>query len=107
MRKPIYNRDKFIVIKNEEFAENDNNGEIGQTIEQEIAAALKANQPIDSSKQIIYTEKKEGVIPAFDHRTDRFAAAMESVDKFWQKRREKKEKEEQSQETTPYESNEK
>lgn len=104
MRKPIYNREKFIVIKNEEFAENDNNCEIGQTIENEIAAALKANQPIDSSKQLIYTEKKEGVIPAFDHRTDRFAAAMESVDNFWrnrkQKNKEKQEKEDSSHEET-------
>lgn len=104
MRKPNYNKEQFIVVKNEEFAENDNNGEIGQTIENEIAAALKANQPIDSSKQLIYTEKKEGVIPAFDHRTDRFAAAMESVDKFWKERRQKYEKKQQEeQEPTPEE----
>lgn len=103
MRKPNYNREKFIVVKNEEFAENDNNGEVGQTIENEIAAALKANQPIDSSKQLIYTEKKEGVIPAFDHRTDRFAAAMESVDSFWKERRQKYEKKQEEQEPTPEE----
>lgn len=104
MRKPNYNREQFIVVKNEEFAENDNNGEVGQTIENEIAAALKANQPIDSSKQLIYTEKKEGVIPAFDHRTDRFAAAMESVDSFWKERRQKYEKKQQEkQEPTPEE----
>ena len=41
----------------------------------------ESKEPITDGAPIIYTERKEGVIPAYDVRTDRFEIAVEAMGK--------------------------
>lgn len=41
----------------------------------------ETDQPIKAETPIIYTEKKDGVLPAYDIRTDRFEIALEAAGK--------------------------
>ena len=43
--------------------------------------ALPICFPVTISTPLIYTERKEGVIPAYDVRTDRFEIAIEAMGK--------------------------
>ncbi len=38
-------------------------------------------EPISDGAPIIHTERKDGVLPAYDIRTDRFEIAIEAMDK--------------------------
>ncbi|AXH74376.1 MAG: hypothetical protein [Microviridae sp.] len=49
-------------------------------LEIKIARVLQNNEPIDSSAPLIYTERKDGVLPGYDIRTDRFDVAIEAMD---------------------------
>lgn len=51
------------------------------TLEEEIARMLKDGTPLENSAPIIYTNRKDGVLPQFDIRTDRFDIALEAMDK--------------------------
>lgn len=51
------------------------------TLEQEIVRMLKDGTPLENSAPIIYTNRKDGVLPQFDIRTDRFDIALEAMDK--------------------------
>lgn len=53
----------------------------GETIEQKIRRALNNGEGISDQSQIIYTERKDGVNPAYDPRTDKFEIAVEAMDK--------------------------
>lgn len=53
----------------------------GETLEQFIARATSTNQPIEATAPIIYTERKDGVEPQYDIRTDRFEIAQATMDK--------------------------
>lgn len=52
----------------------------GETIEQKIERILENNDPITDGAPIIYTERKDGVQPEYDIRTDRFDIALEGTD---------------------------
>lgn len=39
------------------------------------------NEPIDNVAPLIYTDKKDGVLPQYDHRTDRFEIARQATDR--------------------------
>jgi len=58
-----------------------NNSVEGETIEQKIRRIVENNEPISDTAPIIYTERKDGVLPAYDIRTDRFDIAIEAMDK--------------------------
>lgn len=65
----------------------------GERIEMRIARIVNNNEPIDDVAPLIYTERKEGVLPAYDIRTDRMEVAlhgMDIVDKTHQARREER-----------------
>lgn len=53
----------------------------GESIEGKIARIVENKEPITDGAPIIYTEKKDGVLPQFDIRTDRWDIALEAMDK--------------------------
>lgn len=53
----------------------------GMTIEQKIAKIKDGKERITDGAPIIYEERKAGVNPAHDVRTDRFMVAIEASDK--------------------------
>lgn len=55
--------------------------EEGEMIEEKIGRILKNNEPITDGAPIVYTERKDGVRPEYDIRTDRFELAIEAMDK--------------------------
>lgn len=53
----------------------------GETIEQKMRRAMDNKEPIKDGAPLIYTERKEGVRPEFNPRTDRFEIAVDAMDK--------------------------
>ncbi len=53
----------------------------GHSIEEKMREATANGQPIDSAAPLIYTNKKDGVLPQYDIRTDRWDIALETTDK--------------------------
>jgi hypothetical protein len=53
----------------------------GETIEEKIRRIVENKEPISEGADIIYTERKDGVSPAYDVRTDRFELAVDAMDK--------------------------
>lgn len=53
----------------------------GETIETKIERVVNNSEPITDNAEIIYTERKDGVLPAYDIRTDRFEIAVDAMDK--------------------------
>ena len=62
----------------------------GETIEKKVARITLTNEPIADTAPIIYTEKKDGVLPAYNIRTDRFDLAIDAMDKIEMERIAKK-----------------
>jgi len=60
---------------------NINNSFEGETIEQKMERVIENNEPITDSAPIVYTERKDGVLPQYDIRTDRFEIAIDAMDK--------------------------
>ena len=72
---------KYAKVKN-------NNGRLksieiyeGESIETKCARILQNKEPITDTAPIIYTAKEDGVLPAYNIRTDRFDIAMDAYDK--------------------------
>lgn len=57
-----------------------NEAKDGETIEQKIERIVNNKEPITDGAPPIYTERKDGVIPAYNVRTDRFELAVEAMD---------------------------
>lgn len=53
----------------------------GETIEQKMERVVNNNESIKDGAPIIYTERKDGVLPGYDIRTDRFEIAIDAMDK--------------------------
>lgn len=53
----------------------------GESIETKVRRILDENEPIKDGAPIIYTEMKDGVLPEFNIRTDRWEIAMQAMDK--------------------------
>nr|DAV17275.1 MAG TPA: hypothetical protein [Bacteriophage sp.] len=53
----------------------------GESIETKCARILQDKEPITDTAPIIYTAKEDGVLPAYNIRTDRFDIAMDAYDK--------------------------
>lgn len=58
-----------------------NNSSEGMTMEQQVELIMSNKEPIPNAKDLTYTEKKDGVRPDTDIRTDRFELACEVHDK--------------------------
>lgn len=52
----------------------------GESIEEKVRRIVENKEPIKDGAPLIYTEKKNGVIPAYDVRTDRFDLAIMAMD---------------------------
>lgn len=53
----------------------------GETIEQKVHRILNNKEPIKDGAPKIYTERKDGVLPELDPRTDRWEEALTQMDK--------------------------
>lgn len=53
----------------------------GETIETKVNRIVNNGEPIKDGAPIIYTERKDGVLPEYDIRTDRWDIAIEAMDK--------------------------
>jgi len=67
-----------------------NNSYPGERIEDKVARIVNNKEPIKDGAPLIYHERKDGLDPKCDIRTDRFDVAMEVQDKYarhkWAKR---------------------
>lgn len=52
----------------------------GESIEKKVSKLIENNEPITDGSPIIYTEKKEGVLPQYDIRTDKWDIAQSAMD---------------------------
>lgn len=52
-----------------------------ESIEKKMQKATTEKTPIENASPNIYTERKEGVKPEYNPRTDRFDVAIEAMDK--------------------------
>lgn len=52
----------------------------GESIEEKTRRITQNKEPITDGAPIIHTEKKDGVIPAFDIRTDKWIIAQNAMD---------------------------
>lgn len=65
----------------------------GETIETKIERIINNKEPIKDGAPLIYTERKEGIRPSTNIRTDRWEIAIEATDKIaksYQARREER-----------------
>lgn len=69
-----------------------NEGYIGERIEQKIDRIVNNKEPITDGAPIIYTERKHGVMPDYDIRTDKWEHAIDGTDKITKSRLAKREK---------------
>lgn len=70
---------------------NTNESYVGETIEQKIRRIMSNGEPISDGAPLVYTERKDGVQPAYDIRTDRFEIAVEAMDKVTKSHKAKRE----------------
>lgn len=56
--------------------------DIGESIEEKIRKARAEKAPIESIAPMVYTAKKDGVLPQYDIRTDRQEIALDAVDHY-------------------------
>lgn len=52
----------------------------GETLEQKVRRIVSNNEPINDGAPEIYTERKDGVLPAYNIRTDRWEIAASAMD---------------------------
>lgn len=53
----------------------------GERIEQKVRRLMDEKSPINDGAPMIYTERKDGVLPSYDIRTDRWNIAQEAMEK--------------------------
>lgn len=53
----------------------------GETIEEKMDRIVNNNEPISDGAPLIYTERKEGVMPEYDIRADKWDIAIDAMDK--------------------------
>lgn len=53
----------------------------GETIEQKMQRVVNSKEPITDGAPLIYTERKDGVNPDLDPRTDKWEHAVEAMSK--------------------------
>lgn len=80
-KKPIYKSTSLDINQSIE----------GETIEQKIERITTNKEPIKDGAPIIYTDRKDGVLPGYNIRTDRFEVALDAMDKISKTHRAKRE----------------
>lgn len=70
----------------------------GETIEQKMERVVNNGDAITDGAPIIYTDRKDGVLPDYDIRTDRFEVAIDAMDKVTKARLAKREEGQKSRE---------
>ena len=63
----------------------------GETIETKVRRVMSNNEPIHDEAPLIYTERKEGVNPDYDIRSDRFDFALDAMSKIEKSKRAERE----------------
>ena len=53
----------------------------GESIEMKVERIVQNKEPIKDGAPLIYQERKEGVMPAYNIRTDRMEIALDAMDK--------------------------
>ena len=53
--------------------------EAGESMEEKMRRVTTTNEPIENVAPMIYTERKDGVLPECDIRTDRWEIAQEAM----------------------------
>ena len=53
----------------------------GETIETKVERVVNNKEPITDGAVITYTERKDGVLPQYDVRTDKWDLAQDTMDK--------------------------
>ena len=53
----------------------------GESIEEKVQRIVNNKEPISDTAPLIYQERKDGIDPSTDIRTDRFEVAVEAMDK--------------------------
>ena len=53
---------------------------IGERLEERVQRMLYNQEPIGDGAPLIYTDRRKGVEPQYDIRTDRFEIALQSID---------------------------
>lgn len=53
----------------------------GETIETKVSRIINEKAPIEDGAPIIFTDRADGVLPAYDIRTDRWDIAIDAMDK--------------------------
>ena len=54
--------------------------QIGESIEDKVRRITENNEPITDGAPIIYTNREDGVLPAYNIRTDRWEVAQAAMD---------------------------
>jgi len=54
---------------------------VGETLEAQIERMTENKEPIPQDMRMIYTERKNGVMPQYDIRTDRYELGVEAMEK--------------------------
>lgn len=54
--------------------------QIGESIEEKVRRIVENNEPITDGAPIIYTNRDDGVLPAYNIRTDRWEVAQAAMD---------------------------
>lgn len=71
---------KTVIVNNISTVESVETFE-GEYLEEKVERITQQNEPIKDGAPIIFTEKKMGVLPAYNPRTDRFDLAIEGMQK--------------------------
>lgn len=58
-----------------------NNAYEGERIEEKMERIVNNNEPISDGAPLIYTERKDGVMPEYDIRADKWDIAIDAMDK--------------------------
>lgn len=53
----------------------------GESLEEFLRKAVAKNEPIEGSARVTFNDRKDGVLPQHDIRTDRFEMAIMATDK--------------------------
>lgn len=67
-------------IKKREYPVYENIAIEGESIEQKVARIVQNKEPIKDGAPEIYTDRKDGVLPAYNIRTDRWDVALMAMD---------------------------
>ena len=71
MKYKTIEQDKETICTTEAF--------IGQSLEEKVYQAVNSKAPIEAVAPMVYTERKDGVLPETNIRTDRFEIAQEAM----------------------------